>query len=230
MSVELEYSSWLSRFSVKLMSRAVTHSNVWHNSFICATWLTRTCDLTRSCVWHHPRSRHNVSIRLSPRSNLLQQFINLPQQHTLLQQHSNLPQQHSNLPQQHSNLLQQFSSLRQQHSNRLQQHSNLRQQHSNLLQQYCTLLGEYVCIVAVDCCVVAVRYTNGSDNVYITETCEWVLAHMNTAIYWGYTLATPTNPKMSMHANLLVWLFSFSGLFYCVAAFCTVMQCAAMCV
>jgi len=29
-----------------------THSYVWHDSFICATWLIHMCDLTHSYVWH----------------------------------------------------------------------------------------------------------------------------------------------------------------------------------
>jgi len=27
------------------------HSYVWHDSFICVTWLIHVCDLTHSCVW-----------------------------------------------------------------------------------------------------------------------------------------------------------------------------------
>jgi len=30
----------------------MTHSYVWHDSFICVTWLVRMCDMTHSCVWH----------------------------------------------------------------------------------------------------------------------------------------------------------------------------------
>jgi len=30
----------------------MTHSYVWHDSFICVTWLIHTCDMTHSCVWH----------------------------------------------------------------------------------------------------------------------------------------------------------------------------------
>jgi len=28
----------------------ITHSYVWHDSFICATWLIHMCDMTHSCV------------------------------------------------------------------------------------------------------------------------------------------------------------------------------------
>ena len=31
----------------------MTHSYVWHDSFICVTWLMHTCDMTHSYVWHH---------------------------------------------------------------------------------------------------------------------------------------------------------------------------------
>jgi len=31
----------------------MTHSYVWHDSFICVTWLVHVCDMTRSYVWHH---------------------------------------------------------------------------------------------------------------------------------------------------------------------------------
>ena len=30
----------------------MTHSYVWHDSFMCATWLIHTCDMTHSYVWH----------------------------------------------------------------------------------------------------------------------------------------------------------------------------------
>jgi len=30
----------------------MTHSYVWHASFICVTWLIHMCDLTDSYVWH----------------------------------------------------------------------------------------------------------------------------------------------------------------------------------
>ena len=30
----------------------MTHSYVWHDSFICVTWLIRMCDTTHSYVWH----------------------------------------------------------------------------------------------------------------------------------------------------------------------------------
>ena len=29
-----------------------TYSYVWHDSFICVTWLIHMCDLIHSCVWH----------------------------------------------------------------------------------------------------------------------------------------------------------------------------------
>jgi len=31
---------------------AMTHSFVWHESFMCATWLIYKCDMTHSHVWH----------------------------------------------------------------------------------------------------------------------------------------------------------------------------------
>ena len=30
----------------------MTHSYVWHDSFICAIWLIHMCDMTHSYVWH----------------------------------------------------------------------------------------------------------------------------------------------------------------------------------
>jgi len=30
----------------------MTRSYVWHDSFICVTWLVHMCDMTRSYVWH----------------------------------------------------------------------------------------------------------------------------------------------------------------------------------
>ena len=30
----------------------MTHSYVWHDSFICVTWLIHMCDMTHSYVWH----------------------------------------------------------------------------------------------------------------------------------------------------------------------------------
>jgi len=30
----------------------MTHSYVWHDSFICVTWLIHTCNMTPSYVWH----------------------------------------------------------------------------------------------------------------------------------------------------------------------------------
>ena len=30
----------------------MTHSNVWHDSFICVTWLIHMCDMIRSYVWY----------------------------------------------------------------------------------------------------------------------------------------------------------------------------------
>jgi len=32
----------------------ITHSHVWHHSFICVTWLIHMCDMTHSYVWHVP--------------------------------------------------------------------------------------------------------------------------------------------------------------------------------
>jgi len=30
----------------------MTHSCVWHDPFLCVTWLIPVCDMTHSCVWH----------------------------------------------------------------------------------------------------------------------------------------------------------------------------------
>jgi len=30
----------------------MTHSYVWHDAFVCDTWLIRVCDMTHSYVWH----------------------------------------------------------------------------------------------------------------------------------------------------------------------------------
>jgi len=30
----------------------MTHSCVWHDSFMCVTWPIHLCDMTHSCVWH----------------------------------------------------------------------------------------------------------------------------------------------------------------------------------
>jgi len=30
----------------------MTHSYVWHDSFVCVTWRTLMCDMTHLCVWH----------------------------------------------------------------------------------------------------------------------------------------------------------------------------------
>jgi len=30
----------------------MTHSYMWHDSFICVTWLIHMCDMTHSYVWH----------------------------------------------------------------------------------------------------------------------------------------------------------------------------------
>jgi len=32
----------------------MTHSYVWHDSFICVTWLIHMCDMTHSYVWRDP--------------------------------------------------------------------------------------------------------------------------------------------------------------------------------
>jgi len=32
----------------------MTHSSVWHDSFICVPWLIHLCDMTHSSVWHDP--------------------------------------------------------------------------------------------------------------------------------------------------------------------------------
>jgi len=31
----------------------MTHSYVWHDSFICGTWLIHMCDMTHTYVWHN---------------------------------------------------------------------------------------------------------------------------------------------------------------------------------
>jgi len=38
----------------------MTYSYVWHDSFICVTWLIHMCDRTHSYVWHdsYPYARH----------------------------------------------------------------------------------------------------------------------------------------------------------------------------
>jgi len=40
-----------SRDALHLPLRAA-HSYVWHNAFICVTWLIHMCDMTHSYVWH----------------------------------------------------------------------------------------------------------------------------------------------------------------------------------
>ena len=34
------------------VSRFMTHAYVWHDSFICVTWLIHMCDMTHAYVWH----------------------------------------------------------------------------------------------------------------------------------------------------------------------------------
>jgi len=53
-------ATWLIIFSRRvtaLVLRRVplmSHSYVWHDSFICVTWLIHMCDMTHSYVWHAP--------------------------------------------------------------------------------------------------------------------------------------------------------------------------------
>ena len=42
----------------------MTHSYVWHDSFICVTWLIRMCDMTHSYVWHDSFIRVTWLIRM----------------------------------------------------------------------------------------------------------------------------------------------------------------------
>ena len=45
----------------------MTHSYVWHDSFICVTWLIHMCDMTHSYVWHHSFNHtHNLSVAQQP--------------------------------------------------------------------------------------------------------------------------------------------------------------------
>ena len=37
----------------------MTHSYVWHDSFICVTWLIHMCDMTHSYVWHDSFMTHS---------------------------------------------------------------------------------------------------------------------------------------------------------------------------
>jgi len=37
----------------------MTPSYVWHDSFICVTWLLHICDMTHSYVWHYRYVRHD---------------------------------------------------------------------------------------------------------------------------------------------------------------------------
>jgi len=56
---------------------AMTHSDVWHDSFICAIWLFHMCDMTHSsCVW---RDLFNVthSTWLIQRDFIQRDFFNL---------------------------------------------------------------------------------------------------------------------------------------------------------
>jgi len=44
--------SWLKTMSRLREMRDLTRSYVWHDSFVCVTWLVGMCDLTRWYVWH----------------------------------------------------------------------------------------------------------------------------------------------------------------------------------
>jgi len=44
----------------------MTHSYVWHDSFMCVTWLIHKCDMTHSCVWHSSINTCWESAHLSP--------------------------------------------------------------------------------------------------------------------------------------------------------------------
>jgi len=41
------YATWL------IHIRDMTHSYMWHDSFVYVTWLIHRCDTTHSYVWHH---------------------------------------------------------------------------------------------------------------------------------------------------------------------------------
>jgi len=45
--------TWLVRkCDILIRTCDMTHSYVWHDSFVCVTWLIHMCDLTHSYVWH----------------------------------------------------------------------------------------------------------------------------------------------------------------------------------
>ena len=39
-----------------------TRSYVWHDSFVCVTWLIRMCDMTHSYVWHDSFLKHRMGL------------------------------------------------------------------------------------------------------------------------------------------------------------------------
>jgi len=43
----------------------MTRSCVWHDSFMCVTWLIHLCDMTRSCVWRDSLTYMTWRIRFS---------------------------------------------------------------------------------------------------------------------------------------------------------------------
>jgi len=53
---ENKFVPWSNRLWVCCSSSSyvcdTTHSYVWHDSFICVTWLIHMCDMTHSYVWH----------------------------------------------------------------------------------------------------------------------------------------------------------------------------------
>jgi len=43
---------WLAGLTSEVRVCDMTHSYMWHDSFICVTWLIHMCDMTHSYVWH----------------------------------------------------------------------------------------------------------------------------------------------------------------------------------
>ena len=44
--------SWRTSRSRYRAVAQMTHLCVWHDAFMCVTWLIHVCDMTHSCVWH----------------------------------------------------------------------------------------------------------------------------------------------------------------------------------
>jgi len=59
---------WLVRLWVT--RNDMTHSYVWHDSFVRVTWLIRTCDMTHSYVWHDSFIRVTWLIRTCDMTHL----------------------------------------------------------------------------------------------------------------------------------------------------------------